>query len=178
MTLLLKAGLLGGWNRPQQVIYTQPQSSGAWNGAYGPSWMRGGGIRIGANGGASGGIDSTRAPGAATGWIGAPSWSNSNAKWRQYYAGLENQPTITTTSGGHRGLLGGLLGGLFGHGRHDYAPAASYGYGAPSYSVGVGYGSPSSGVGVGGGYGGGRWGGSLGGSVGTGGVSVGGHVGH
>ncbi|WP_018631376.1 hypothetical protein [Neomegalonema perideroedes] len=168
MTLGLKAALLGAHRRPQVVTtYAQPQGSAgggaAWNGAYGPSWMTGSSsnwrniVNGGASGGAAGGFQSTAAPGASTGWIGAPSWSNSNAKWRQYYASLEQQPQTVTVSQGHRGLLGSKLDFLFGDrgwgGNYSYAaPAAnvSYGYSSPAVGVNYGYASPSAGVSYGG----------------------------
>ncbi len=163
MTIGLKAALLGAHHRPQVVTYGQPQAAAgggaAWNGAYGPSWMNGSNsdwrkIIEGGAGGASNGFKSTAAPGASSGWIGAPSWSNSNAKWRQYYASLEQQPqTVTVSHGGHRGLLGAKLDWLGLGGGHR-----SYSYAAPAANVSYGYASPSVGVG----YGGSRFGATYG----------------
>ncbi|MDD2867173.1 hypothetical protein [Neomegalonema sp.] len=169
MTLGLKAALLGGLHRPRQVVtFAQPQgasgSGAAWNGAYGPSWMTGSSsgnwrniINGGGAGGASGGLQSTSAPGSSSGWIGAPSWSNSNAKWRQYYASVEQQPQTVTVSHGRRGLLGAKLdllglGGGWGRSYSYAAPAGnvSYGYGYGAPAVGVSYGAPAVGVSYGG----------------------------
>lgn len=143
--------LFGGLHRPN-VASAHAQHGGqgaAWDGAYGPSWMRGssGGWRDAIKG-TAGGLQSTRAPGAATGWIGAPSWSNSNSKWRAYYASLEHAQPMAGSTGGHGGVLGGLLGGLLGGHGHGGGHGGGVSVRAPFTSVDVGGGGQGRGVSV------------------------------
>lgn len=52
--------------------------------------------------------------GAAASWIGAPSWSLANGKWRDYYNGLSQPQNAAPNRSELVGALSGLLGG-YGH---------------------------------------------------------------